>query len=463
MGNDEKLRGLKKGRASRFAGFAGIAGSMAGNAVRAVGAFATTGSVHKASEEMHRRTAEKLAASLGDMKGLPMKMGQMLSYVDEFIPAKHRTLYRETLNKLQAKTRPMDWEFIEDTLNENIGKPIADAFAEFDIEPIAAASIGQVYEARLHDGMKVAVKVQYPGIAEAIDNDLNNLGAMFKPLLMVIPKVAMSAAAADLQERLISECDYPREAEMQKLFHRLYEDDEQIIIPRVIDELCGPQVLVTEFIEGMTYQDLLEQSTAEECSKAGAILCRFAYQSLYQFGILNTDPHPGNYIFLKDGRVAFLDFGSVQHYPESMRQAFSNLCQATMDNVRGPVVRELIDATFGIPDHIELDEELWKVAEDFIHLCGEPFSAPQPYTYQPDLVSRISAKTGEIRNMLIQRTLKMGMWTPTQKGIVFMYRINFGLNSILAELGACGDWQVQARKWCNEQRPEIIDTFLESI
>ena len=448
MGKKEKLRGLKKGRAGRLAGIAGMAGSVAGNAMRAAGALATTGSVHKASEELHRRTAAKLAESLGDMKGLPMKVGQLLSYVDEFVPAKHRSLYRETLSSLQAQTRPLDWEAIEGTLVASMGHSIEDVFAEFDREPIAAASIGQVYKARLQSGLQVAVKVQYPGIREAIENDLNNAGSIMKPLLAVMPKVAMDAAVADLQDRLLSECDYAGEAKAQELFYRLYESDEHIVIPRVIHELCGPQVLVTEFIDGLGYQDLFEQCTAEERSRAGHTIHRFVYQSLYRHGILNTDPHPGNYVFLRDGRVAFLDFGSVQHYPDSLRQGFCDLCMATVDGIRGPALRTLIDATFGIPEHIELDETFWQLAEDFMYLCSEPVCAPQPYTYSPSLVSRISAKTAEARTMLMKRSLKMGIWTPTRKGVVFMYRINFGLNSILAELGARGEWRDQARASC---------------
>ena len=461
MGNDEKLRGLKKGRASRLAGFAGLATSVAGNALRAAGALAKTGSVQKAGEELHRRTAENLAASLGDMKGLPMKVGQMLSYIDEFVPSKHRALYRETLSKLQSKTRPMDWESIEGTLVTSLGHPVDQVFAEFNKEPIAAASIGQVYEARLHDGMKVAVKVQYPGIAEAIANDLNNVGSIMKPLLAVIPKVSVDAAATDLQERLLSECDYVSEAQAQEHFYGLYEYDEKIVIPKVIHELSSPQVLVTEFIDGLTFQELFEQRTAEQRSEVGATIHRFVYQSLYKHGVLNTDPHPGNYIFLDDGRVAFLDFGSVQFYSESLRKAFCELTMATIHGVRGQNLRSLVDATFGIPAHVELDEAFWLVAEDFIHLCAEPTCAAQPYTYDPSLVRRISAKTAEIRTMLMQRTLKTGIWTPTQKGMVFMYRINFGLNSLLAELGACGNWQAHAQTACAVGTRYINHSFSE--
>jgi len=439
--DDDPLHGLAAKRSRRFASMARLSGQMAGNVVRSAASVAVSGSVARASAQMHERMAETLATSLGEMKGLPMKFGQMLSYIDELVPAEHRETYREGLARLQAQTPAMEWSSIEGLLEKNLGAPPDEVFAEIDHTPIAAASIGQVYRARLKSGETVAVKVQYPGIVESVTSDLANAKLLAAPLFAMVPRVAMEGAIHDLRERLQFECDYALEAQNQALFGSLWDGDKEIYVPRVYPDLCGPQVLVTEFIEGESWEEMMASAAPEQQARYGRILFRFVYHSLYRHGVFNTDPHPGNYLFMPDGRVAFIDFGSVQHYEESARLSFCNLALLCMRKERGPEMREAIDRTFGIPDHVEPDEELWELFETFCIACAEPWAAPQPYKFEPGLLASISANTSQARNMLVKRILKHGLWTPERSGIAFMYRINFGLNSLLCELAPEENWR----------------------
>ncbi|HCP48139.1 MAG TPA: hypothetical protein DIU15_19025, partial [Deltaproteobacteria bacterium] len=411
-----------------------------------------SGSMSRASEHMHERVAETLATSLGEMKGMPMKLGQMLSYIDELMPAKHREAYREGLAKLQAQTPAMDWSSIEGLLERNLGAPPDEFFAEIDHEPIAAASIGQVYRARLHNGDSVAVKVQYPGIAESVASDLDNAKLLAAPMFAMVPRVAMEGAISDLRSRLQLECDYALEAQSQLTFADLWAGDDEIYVPRVYQEMCGPQVLVTEFIEGESWAQMMARTDAADRARYGRILFRFVYHSLYAFGIFNTDPHPGNYLFMPDGRVAFLDFGSVHRYEDSTRRDFCELALLCMHKQRGPEMRRVIHRTFGIPEHVKPDEELWQLFETFCIACAEPWAAPQPYKFKPELLADISANTSKARSMLLKRILRDGLWTPERSGIAFMYRINFGLNSLLCELGPETDWREIINAACAKEQ-----------
>ncbi len=437
----ELLDGLATSRGRRLTRMALLGGRMAGNVARAAASVAVTGSVARASEQLHERAVETLATSLGEMKGLPMKLGQMLSYIDELVPAEHRDTYREGLSRLQAQTPAMEWSSIEGLLARNLGAPPDEVFAEFDREPLAAASIGQVYRARLHSGEAVAVKVQYPGIAESVASDLDNARVLASPMFAMVPRVAMDRALGDLRERLQLECDYALEARSQRTFREIWTGDDEIVVPRVYPELCGPQVLVTEFIEGESWAQMMARAGTEERARYGRILFRFVYHSLYGHGIFNTDPHPGNYLFMPDGRVAFLDFGSVHQYEEPTRRSFCELALLCMHQQRGAEIRRVIDRAFGIPAHVEPDEALWELFEDFCIACAEPWAAPQPYRFRPELLAEISANTSRARKKLVKRMLRHGLWTPERSGIAFLYRINFGLNSLLCELAPEADWR----------------------
>ena len=213
-----------------------MAAGIAGGAALAAGRLATAG-VAGAEAELHRRTAKSLRKALSELKGLPMKLGQMLSYVDDAVPAEYRAIYRETLRDLQAHVRPVAFAAMRTVMTEELGRAPELVFDDLDPVPIAAASIGQVYRARLRQGdgepVRVAVKVQYPGIADAVDSDLRNMTGLVQTLGRVLPRFEIEQTLADVTSRLREECDYVRELEHQRAFAHLWAGPDDVFVPQV--------------------------------------------------------------------------------------------------------------------------------------------------------------------------------------------------------------------------------------
>ena len=283
------MKAVPTGRIRRVAKLGGLATGLAGSIAGAAGRLALGRDT--ASAHFHRRAAETLLASLDGMKGLPMKLGQMLSYVDDLVPPEHRAIYRETLGKLQASGQSLPFEVVRPIIEEDIG-PIDDSFAEFDETPIAAASIGQVFRARLHDGREVAVKVQYPGIADAVRADLKNADSLVGAFGLVLPKVEIQSAFDELSTLLIQECDYAHELANQVEMARLFADDPDVVIPDVVPEQSGPRVLTTVLVRGRTWDDVVASADRVEQKRLGGIIFRFVFRAAYVHGVVNADPHP---------------------------------------------------------------------------------------------------------------------------------------------------------------------------
>jgi len=264
-------------------------------------------------EQRHLETAMKMVGALGQMKGAAMKLGQFASFIDtEFIPDEYREIYQEQLAKLRTDAPAMPWEKVEKVLEEEYeGEPLSELFAEFEPEAFAAASIGQVHRAELLDGRAVAVKIQYPGIAEALDADLRNAGTIVRLARALAPGLDASEIAKELRERVMEELDYEYEAQNQRSFARAYRDHPFIYVPEVITRLSRRRVLVTELVEGLGFEQV-KGLPHEERSRFGEIVFRGSFGSIYHLQHFNADPHPGNYVLLADGRVAFLDFGMTK-------------------------------------------------------------------------------------------------------------------------------------------------------
>ena len=306
---------IPKGRVRRSAKLGSVVG---GQAARYAGTKATNvGRSEESSkerlEQRHLETAMKMVGALGQMKGAAMKLGQFASFIDtEFIPEEYREIYQEQLAKLRTDAPAMPWEKVEKVLEEEYdGEPLSELFAEFEHEAFAAASIGQVHKAELLDGRAVAVKIQYPGIAEALDADLRNAGTIVRLARALAPGLDAKAIAKELRERVMEELDYEYEAQNQRTFSRAYRDHPFIYVPEVITRLSRRRVLVTELVEGLDFEQVKELPH-EERSRFGEIVFRGSFGSIYHLQHFNADPHPGNYMLLDDGRVAFIDFGMTK-------------------------------------------------------------------------------------------------------------------------------------------------------
>jgi predicted unusual protein kinase regulating ubiquinone biosynthesis (AarF/ABC1/UbiB family) len=393
---------------------------------RARSRLATDETRRRLRAELERREAEDVVASLGEMKGALMKLGQMASYLDEGMPEP----MRQALATLRSDAPPMPSDLALTEIERSLGRPLHELFATIDPEPVAAASIGQVHRATTTDGREVAVKVQYPGIAEAIASDLDNTERLAMLLGMVYPGLNPEELVEELRERINEELDYENEARNQRLFADYYEGHPHVWIPAVHDDLTTTEVLTTEYVPGRPFESVYDASK-EERDRVAEIVYRFVFRSLNRQYVFNGDPHPGNYLLADDGRVAFLDFGLVKHFAEDEIDQFAVLIRAMID--RDPTVfRAAAEAQEVLrPGAPFTDQEIF----DWFAAYYELILDDEPITVTPEYSGRLLYQTFDARTHEILRHTNV---PPT---FALIQRINLGLFSILGQLEATANWR----------------------
>ena len=272
--------------------------------------------------ETHTRNALKLAATLGELKGAAMKMGQMLSAHEDLLPAE----MREAIRGLQRRAPPVSFDCMRSVIEEELGAELGQ-LKDIEPEAYASASIGQVHRARLLDGTAVVVKVQYPNIDRMIAADLKNVRLLAKSLSMVTPmKADLSALATEVAERLMEELDYRQEADHMVKFRELYAEEPEFLIPRPVLELCRQRVLVSEFVQGRSFDEVTTSGMPqEELNRLGSLLMGSLMRQVFEFGLIHADPNPGNFAFTEDGRIVLYDFGCVKRLDANFREALRQL------------------------------------------------------------------------------------------------------------------------------------------
>ncbi len=326
--------------ASRNAQLAAV-GARAGasHAVHRARLVTASGERRDQLESEHQlRTAAQVAAALGNMKGALMKIGQMASYLDDGMPEP----VRAALASLQQDAPPMSAELTAQVVRDELGADPARVFAQWDPEPIAAASIGQVHRAVTQSGLAVAVKVQYPGVDDAIRADLVNTDLLFRALGMMFPGLDPGPLVDELRARLTEELDYGNEAVNQRFFVDAFRGHPNISVPGVIDELSTRRVLTTELAVGSRFAEVEQWSQTERDLAAEAIY-RFVFGSIYRLHAFNGDPHPGNYLFRPGGHVTFLDFGLVKRYLPADVELFESLIRLLVVEHDVPAFRRLLE------------------------------------------------------------------------------------------------------------------------
>src|SRR3954470_9356984 len=288
----------------------------------------------RGNEALARRqveTAEQIVAALGTMKGAAMKLGQVMSFLDVgLVPPEYREQFQAKLAELRDAAPKVAFKDMKKVIEQEYGDKIENVFETFDPVPIAAASIGQVYRARLDDGRDVAVKVQYPGVATAVRADMQNLGLIMRVAKRIAPGMDAKAMTAEIKERLTDELDYEHEAQQHRAFARSWRGHPFIYVPAVVTELSSEHVLVSEWVDGIGFEEVKEQGRATR-DRFGEIIFRFFFGSLYRNGHFSGDPHPGNYRLMPDGRVAFIDFGMTKRVSREDIEAEVGALRALMD------------------------------------------------------------------------------------------------------------------------------------
>jgi predicted unusual protein kinase regulating ubiquinone biosynthesis (AarF/ABC1/UbiB family) len=385
------------------------------------------------------RTAEDVTATLGTMKGVLMKLGQMASYVDDALsPAARRTLAA-----LQDSVPPMSPELAAQVITEELGQPPDRLFRTWDPEPIAAASIGQVHRALTHNGRAIALKVQYPGIAETIEADLGNVALLRRMLKIMAPSQDVTGLIAELRERVTEELDYRREARNQEMFAAFYDGHPTIHVPRIVPEYSARRVVASELADGARFAELATWSQAEK-DLAAETIYRFVFRSLYEAHAFNGDPHPGNYLFRPGGKVTFLDFGLVKHFSEEELRPLIDMVRCLCVENDPPAFRDaMVDAGFLLPDTpVETD-----VIVDHMAVFYDTVRSRGRRTMTSSYAAEVSRRFFDFRSPLTP-------YARIPRSYVILQRINLGLFALLGSLTATADWRCIAEEiWPFMQGP----------
>lgn len=375
------------------------------------------------------RSAEDVAAVLGQMKGALMKLGQMASYLDETMPEP----MREALASLQQDAPPMSAELAAGVIRDELGSDPDELFSEWDSTPIAAASIGQVHRAITRDGRAVAVKVQYPGVDAAIAADLDNTDFLFRIIGMAFPGLDPKTVVEELRERLTEELDYTIEARNQQLFADWYRGHPFIHVPEVVGEFSTRRVLTTELINGSRFDDLLTWSQ-DERNLAAETIFRFVFRSIYRIAAFNGDPHPGNYLFNPGGHVTFLDFGLVKHYAAPDVKLFSDLIVAMCFDHNIAKFRKLVEDGNVLRRGANVTNQ--QVLEYFGHFY-EFVLEDREVTFDPEYASSTVRRIFD----LTSPDAAIAKVSNVPKAFVITQRINLGLHALLGQLNATANWR----------------------
>jgi len=275
------------------------------------------------TQEIQQRTADQVFRVLGELKGGAMKLGQALSIFEAALPPEIAEPYRATLTRLQESAPPLPARTIHKVLAGDMGEQWRASFAEFDDQPAAAASIGQVHRAVWNDGRQVAVKIQYPGANRALISDFNQLSRFAWLFGALMPGLDTKPLLAELRARVVEELDYRLEAAAQEAFAVAYAGDPDVSVPRVVS--VSDHVLVSEWLDGIPLASIIADGTTVQRDRAGIMMIRFLFSGPARVGLLHADPHPGNFRLLADGRLGVLDFGAVDRLPEGFPPIFGRV------------------------------------------------------------------------------------------------------------------------------------------
>jgi predicted unusual protein kinase regulating ubiquinone biosynthesis (AarF/ABC1/UbiB family) len=379
--------------------------------------------------ENQLRTAADVTAALGEMKGALMKIGQMVSYLDDGLPQP----VRDALATLQQDAPGMAPELSAQVVREELGDDPERVFARWDPLPIAAASIGQVHRAEMRNGTSVAVKVQYPGVDDAIRADLVNTDFLFRSLGLLFPGLDPKPLVEELRARLVEELDYRIEAANQHMFADWYAGHPFIHVPRVIEELSTARVLTTELAEGERFEDV-ENWSQDERDMAAEAIFRFVFRSIYRLGAFNGDPHPGNYLFRPGGHVSFLDFGLVKRYTREEVDMFAGLIQAFVIDHDVATFRKSLEEHHVLRASDDLSDD--DVKEYFGHFY-EFVMNDRELAFTPEYASETVRRMFDVSSPYA-RVAKQSNVPPA---FVVTQRINLGLHAVLGRLRARRNWR----------------------
>ncbi len=390
-------------------------------------------------------TAEQIVAALGTMKGAAMKLGQVMSFLDVgLVPEEYREEFQAKLAELRDAAPKVAYKDMKKVIEGEYGEPIEQVFQTFDPVPIAAASIGQVYKARLHDGRDVAVKVQYPGVAQAVRADMQNLGIILRLMKMVAPGLDPKAMGDEIRSRIDEELDYELEAQNQRALARLFRGHPFIVVPDVMTKLSHEKVIVSEFVHGRGFEELKQLPQAER-DRLGEIVYRFYFGCMYRHHQFSGDPHPGNSLLLDDGRMVFLDFGLFKRIPPAIaefelqiqRLAEAGDGQALVDHLHagGFIAKPELQTPEGILAQVH-DMTWWYITDEEVALT-------------PEIATEVMIEMSDPRSSHFAK-MRHETLPPDH---LFGRRLEMLTLAVMSQLRSRGNWHRIAREWIYGDEP----------
>jgi len=435
---------------SRVRRTAKIGGLAAGQAAKQLGTRAANVTRspegrEAALERRHVEAAEQIVTALGTMKGAAMKIGQVMSFLDVgLVPEEYREDFQAKLAKLRDAAPKVSFDQMRKVIEEELEDPIDEVFERFDEEPIAAASIGQVYRAALPDGREVAVKVQYPGVAAAVRSDMQNLGLILRLMKRVAPGLDAKAIGEEIRLRIGEELDYELEAQNQRALSRIFRGHPFIYVPEVVTSMSRERVIVSEFVEGLGFEEVKLLSQAER-DRIGEIIFRFFFGCLYRHRQFSGDPHPGNYLLMGDGRVAFLDFGLFKRMPPGTVELELAAQRAAIDG-DGNELRRLFAETGFLrqPDRFDPD----RLVAHFMDATGW-YTIDERLCLAPEVATQVAIDMSDPRSEYFDQ-MRHETLPPDH---LFGRRMEMLTLAVLSQLRSCGNWHRVAREWIYGEEP----------
>lgn len=392
-----------------------------------------------------KASAERALKTLGELRGLAMKVGQTVSYVDGLLPPEATEVYQKTLAALQSQAPTVSFEELKAEIERGLGRPLAEAFLRFEEKPLAAASIGQVHRAAIADpdgsgrALEVVVKVQYPSIAQALNSDLKNLDALRPMVAMLAPGADTRGGFEEVIQHIAAELDYTQELANQERFRALVADLPGMMVPRPYASHTGKNVLTMDYVAGRSLREVAEHGSQALRDKVGEAIFRFTLGLAMGRGVFNTDPHPGNYLVTDDGTVAFLDFGSVKVLPEALYRQWREVATLLVTG-RFDEWRERSSELFGMG---QMDPEVRRLHQDNMIATAAMVAKDGEVTIDRAML-RDAVRGGVKMAKEVGRTAG---WIPSRSktmaippDFVMVGRMQVGLFAVLAQLRPRANW-----------------------
>jgi predicted unusual protein kinase regulating ubiquinone biosynthesis (AarF/ABC1/UbiB family) len=421
---------IPAGRLERFARLGWLAGEVALGGVTEAARRLTGAGNAASSVFLSTANARKLAERLSRMRGAAMKLGQLLSLEgQDLLPPE----VGQALSILRSEADAMPESQLRRVLSRAWGKGWERRFRSFGMEPIAAASIGQVHHAVTTDGRELALKIQYPGVARSIESDVDNLAAILRLSRLLPGELDLSAILAEAKRQLREETDYHAEARHLRTYAALVAAEPDAVVPKVHDDLSTGHILAMDYLAGEPLDALASRAHPQrERDRVGTLLYRVMLRELLEWRVMQTDPNFANYLLLADRRIALLDYGATRPISAPLSAQYARMLGAGMRRDRDALRAVLID--IGFFDASERPDRAEGVVDLFLIGC-EPFNHRGAFDFG---ASDIPARARELGTDL---TLRRGFLRPPPPATIFLHRKLGGTFLLCNRIGARVDVQ----------------------